>query len=182
MKTVKFLQRTLVALASLGMLAPQLSYGVESASSSAVAANSQAAISITDVALASGGVLRGQVVDTQGTAVASTRVVIGQRGEPLSVTQTNAKGQFAFSGLKGGVYQLATNTNGGVYRLWATGTAPPAAQPNALVVHGDTVVRGHTGGCCQRLIALMSNPWFCGTLVAAAIVVPLVLDDDDDAS
>jgi hypothetical protein len=182
MKTVKFLQRSLVMLASLGMLIPQICYGVESAQNRAAGADGQPAIEVTDVALASGGVLRGQVIDTQGTPVASTRVVIGQRGEPLSVTQTNAQGEFAFSGLKGGVYQMATSTNGGVYRLWATGTAPPVAQADALMVHGDKVVRGQRRGCCGYLIDLMSNPWFCGALVATAITVPLILDDDDDAS
>jgi len=126
------------------------------------------------VALRPGGVLQGQVVDPQGVPAAGTRVVLAREGKPLATTQTDDQGRFGFSGLKGGLYQLATAQNGGMYRLWATGTAPPAARADALLVSGDSVVRGAMGQ--GGMLSFLANPWVLGAIVAAAIAVPLALD------
>lgn len=133
---------------------------------------------IRDIALQAGGALRGQVVDGQGQpcGLVAVRVVRASDQKPLAVVQTDAQGRFVVSGLTGGVYRVETPGGAAVYRLWAPNTAPPSATASALLIHGDSLVRGNLGGI----------GWFGWTLiglgVAAAIAIPLVLDDDDDAS
>jgi hypothetical protein len=130
---------------------------------------------IRDVALQAGGALRGQVVDAQGNPCAqvAVRVVRVSDQAPLTVVQTDAQGRFAVNGLTGGVYRVETPAGAAIYRLWAPNTAPPSATTSALLVHGDSMVRGNLGGI----------GWFGWTLiglgVAAAIAIPLILDDDD---
>ena len=63
-----------------------------------------------------------------------------------AATKTDANGRFAFTGLRGGAYVLATKEQQSLYRLWAANTAPPAAQHAALVVHQGQVTRGQLGG------------------------------------
>ena len=77
--------------------------------------------------------------------MAGTAVAVLDQGRPIVSTQTGADGRFAITGVKAGVYEVATSNGVTVCRLWAPRTAPPAAQSDALVVHGDTVVRGGKG-------------------------------------
>jgi len=141
-------------------------------------AHDPAAISpsvIRDIALQAGGTMRGQVVDAQGNPCGETplRVVRASDQAPVAIAQTDAQGRFDVSGLTGGVYRVETAAGVAVYRLWAPNTAPPSAVASALVVQGDPTVRGNLG----------SIGWFGWTLiglgVAAAIALPLALDDDD---
>jgi hypothetical protein len=99
------------------------------------------------------------------------------QGRAVASTQTGVDGRFAIAGVKAGVYEVATSQGVTVCRLWAPRTAPPAAQSDALVVHGGSVVRGAQGG--GGVIGFLSNPWVLGGIVAAAIAIPLALDDDD---
>lgn len=133
---------------------------------------------IRDIALQAGGAMRGQVVDAQGNPCSQIAVRIGKNSDPApsTVVQTDTEGRFAVSGLSGGLYRVETPAGVAMYRLWAPNTAPPAAATSALVVQGDPTMRGNLGGL----------GWFGWTLiglgVAAAIAIPLALDDDDDAS
>ncbi len=176
MRVRQFFCGMLVASASLGMVLPHSAYAAStSAARPAVSA-------VRDVALQDGGSLTGQVLDAAGTPVVGTAVAVLDQGHAVATTQTGAEGRFAVSGVKAGVYEVATSNGVTVCRLWAPRTAPPAAQADALVVHGDTVVRG--GGECAPagrggVIGFLSNPWVLGGIVAAAIAVPLALDDDD---
>ena len=130
---------------------------------------------IRDLALQAGGAMRGQVVDAQGNPCGQVplRVVRTLDQAPVAAVQTDAQGRFGVGGLTGGVYRVETPAGAAVYRLWAPNTAPPSAIASALVVQGDPTVRGNLG----------SIGWFGWTLialgVAAAIAVPLALDDDD---
>jgi hypothetical protein len=169
MKTVEILRGTVVALASIGMLLPQLALGVETARPNPNALST----AVRDVALQEDGVLKGQVLDKQGAPLAGIPVVVARQGKQIAKTETAADGSFAVSGLNGGVYEIITARGNAVYRLWAPRTAPPAATAQALIVSGDTVVRGAMGG---------SLVWILGGIVAAAIAIPLAMDDDDDAS
>jgi hypothetical protein len=130
---------------------------------------------IRDVALQTGGAMHGQVVDAQGNPCreVAVRVVRTTETTPLAVVQTDSQGRFAVQGLSGGIYRVETPAGAAMYRLWAPNTAPPSATTSALVVQGDPTVRGNLGGL----------GWFGWTLiglgVAAAIAIPLALDDDD---
>jgi hypothetical protein len=132
-----------------------------------------------DVALRAGGLLVGQVVDTQGVAKAGTTVSIRQGDQEVVQTTTDANGMFAAQGLRGGNYQLVTENGSTPCRLWAADTAPPAARPAALVVSGSDVVRGQYGG--NGLIGwVKAHPYITAGIVAAAIATPLAFIDDDD--
>ena len=131
---------------------------------------------VTDVALSDGGVLFGQVVDAQGSAKASVPVFIRAGDRELAVSKTDGAGYFAFSGLRGGVYQLTAAEGLGAYRLWAPDTAPPAAQPGALIVAGQDLVRGNLyRPQFGRLRFWLSNPWVVGGIVATAVAVPVII-------
>jgi hypothetical protein len=169
------LQRVAVALACVGILAPQIFAAAPQAT--------QAAPAVLDVALSSGGVLQGTVVNAQGVAQPGIDVYVGQQGQLIATTRTNDEGQFVVSSLRGGVYQIATSGSNGIYRLWAAQTAPPAAQAKLLVVNDGQIALGQCcddgscGGCCGSGWGLLGNPWVLGGIVAAAIAIPLALDE-----
>lgn len=158
------------AVASMGMMLPPAALA-----GSPVAAGN-------DVALRSGGVLVGQVVDQQGKAQAGATVSIQYGQQEVARTTTDANGVFAARGLRGGQYELLTQDGMSVCRLWAPDTAPPAARDAALVVSGVNVVRGqyYGGGWIDWMKA---HPYITAGIVATAIAVPVGLaaaDDDDD--
>lgn len=137
---------------------------------------SPATAPIRDVALQAGGVLRGQVLDAQGqpaAKVAVRAVGLGHRAEQSVTGQTDAQGNFELAGLNGGVYRLETTQGARLCRVWAPNTAPPVADASVLLVHSGGVIRENLG----------SIGWLGWTLigigVAAAIAIPLALDDDD---
>lgn len=130
---------------------------------------------VYDVALQAGGAMHGQVVDAQGNSCGqvTVRVVRTSDPTPLAIVQTDSQGRFAVNGLSGGVYRVETPAGASVYRLWAPNTAPPSATTSALVMQGDPTIRGNLGG-------LGFFGWtLIGLGVAAAIAIPLALDDDD---
>jgi hypothetical protein len=133
----------------------------------------------SDVALRSGGLLVGQVVDRQGLAQAGAAVAICQGQLEVVRTQTDENGVFAAQGLRGGNYQLVTNDGSCSCRLWAADTAPPSARPAALVVCGNDVVRGQYGA--GGMIGwVKAHPYITAGVIAAAIATPLAFIDDDD--
>lgn len=176
MKLAAILRGTLVALASIGVLLPQLALGAGSVQPGQSVLNTV----VRDVALQEDGVLKGQVLDAQGAPVPGIPVIVARQGKPVATTKTGADGSFVVADLGGGVYHIVTSQGGAAYRLWAPRTAPPAATASALIVNGDTVVRGGMGG--GGALGFLANPWVLGGIVGLAIALPLALDDDDDAS
>lgn len=159
---------TLVAIAMVGL-------GV---SSTAFAASPETEKPhVIDVALGEGGVLLGQVVNTQGVSEANTPVKLFDGEKELAVSKTDDNGYFAFRGLRGGMYQLSAAEGTGVYRLWAPRTAPPSANKGALLVAGEDLARGQTGA---RIRSWLSNPWVVAGIVATAVAVPVAIHNDDD--
>ena len=127
-----------------------------------------------DVALGKGGTLQGQLVDTAGQPVSGAEVQVGTSTDSEQTTWTDQEGTFVLHGMRGGLCHVTVaGKQGIVVRAWAEGTAPPAAQPAVLMVEGDTTVRG----VCQ----LLTNPWLLGGIIAAAVVLPLTLDDDESS-
>jgi hypothetical protein len=106
-------------------------------------------------------------------------VAVIRQGQEIARTQTNAEGRFAVQGLTGGVYQVATPVGAATYRAWSPRTAPPAATQAITIVPDETIVRGQFG---TGALGWLANPWVLAGIVAAAIAIPLALDDDDDAS
>jgi len=165
MSKFKFAQLFAATMACLGTMLPQCAFGAP-----------PQANKIADVALRSGGTLVGAVYDSQGLPAEGAIVSVQQSGKEVARTQTDQKGRFIAEGLQGGVYQIATAKGVAVYRAWTPGTAPPAAQQQALVINGD-VVRGIGNG---EILAFLSNPWVLAGIVATAIAVPIAVSDDDD--
>lgn len=144
MKVTNFLRSVVLATATCSMLLPQtaISYAAENAQSIAA----QNAV-VRDVALGSGGVLRGQVVDRDGVAREGATVTIESKGVQVAEARTSADGLFAVAGLKGGIYAISSDSSSGVVRAWSHESAPPAAAEGILLVPHDFTVRGkgHTG-------------------------------------
>lgn len=164
-------QRLAAAVACVGMLAqPAL------ATSPAVARSA-----VADVALAEGGLFSGKVVNAQGAPIAKSDVSLRQAGEEIAVAKTNEEGVFAVQGLRGGLYQVVSEGGAVSYRLWAPGTAPPAANQSALIVTGDAVLAGQHGGHGYGIMSwVREHPLLVAAGVATAIAVPLAVADDDD--
>ena len=135
---------------------------------------------IADVQMRQGGLLLGQVVTPENAPLAGTEVVLLSGGKKLSTGKTDAKGYFAFSGLRRGVYQLTAAQGSGAYRVWTPGTAPPSAQRGALIVAGTDTVRGQNGARLFRNV--MANPLVLAGVVATAIAVPIAVSNRTPAS
>ena len=146
----------------------------------------------SDIALQKGGVLQGQIVNAQGAPLANSRVSLFLAGKEVTRVATNKNGQFTVMGLKGGIYQVATNGHQGVYRCWAPHTAPPKATKGLFIVANSDVVRAQDCGSGVKcgsgcggggLIGWMADhPVITAGAIGAAIAIPLATDDDDPAS
>jgi hypothetical protein len=141
-----------------------------------------------DVALQANGVLVGQLTDSQGQPLAGVPVSVVANGQEVARCQTSSTGTFQAADLHGGVVQIVAANNARVCRLWAPGTAPPAAQQGVLMVSGNVVrgqcdavgcgscVGGHGGG----LLGLMlDRPVVTAGVIGAAVAIPLAVGDDD---
>jgi hypothetical protein len=116
------------------------------------------------------------LIDPQGAPEAGIDVALVKDGAVVAAARTDTEGRFALADMKAGVYQLQTPRANAVCRVWAPNTAPPVAQPGVLLVSSQNVVRQ------QSIFSVLANPWVLGGIVAAAIAIPLALDDDDDDS
>ena len=159
------LRSILVSLAVVGFCLPQ----------SVLAADTlpQQQPVVVDVALSSGGMLFGQVVDPQGVSLAQIPVSLLSQDREIAAVVTDQNGYFVASGLRDGVYQISTSAGQGTYRLWSPGMAPPSAEQGALIVYGEDTVRGQYGPIGHWL----SNPWVIAGIVAVAVAVPVAISN-----
>ncbi len=134
---------------------------------------------IGDVRLEDGAVFVGQVVTPEDTPMQGVEVSLVNGKQRLGTAKTNAKGYFAFRGLKNGVYQVSVGQDQMAYRVWSKETAPPSAHPGARIVVGKDVVRGQYAEG-HFLKAALSNPFVVGGLVATAVAVPIAIHNSHD--
>jgi len=143
MEVLRILRALCVGLACAGMLLPGTGAWGEPASTLAAARPAaRETPPVHDVKLDRRGILRGVVVDAEGGPVAHAVVVVRRGKQELGRVETDGLGRFAMGPLRGGTYQLAVGGQGRLIRVWAAGTAPPAAKEMILVVVGGQVVRG----------------------------------------
>ncbi len=139
---------------------------------------------ITDIALQSGGLLVGQITSDHGQPIADVPVSIIQRGQEIARVATDRQGTFSIPDLQGGVYQVATVGQQGIYRLWAPHTAPPVARQNVKMVTGQVVRgQGEVDKFSQFAGWVKGHPLITGGVIAAAIIIPLAVSNsnsDDD--
>lgn len=134
---------------------------------------------LADVSLAPGGLLRGYLLSDNGTPRANAELVLVQDGREVVRTVTDGQGAYQISGLRGGIYTIATFATHSTVRLWTEGTAPPAAQQLLVVAEKVDVARGQNGGALWRTV---TNPWVTAGLIGAAIAVPIALNNNDSGS
>ena len=125
------------------------------------------------MALAAGGMLRGQVTDAQGAPLAKSAVTVWSAQTQVASTRTDANGNFAVGHLRGGNYTIVAGEGGGVYRLWASNSAPPQATPGVLIVSGKTTQRAQMGG------AAWINPTTVGLGLVGGIVAGGVVSQEN---
>ncbi len=142
-------------------------------------------ISVADIALSEGGVLRGQIVNSAGAGVAVATVDLSN-GQQHWQTKTDANGWFQIDNLRGGTFRLQTAEQSQVFRLWAVGTAPPSACKGVLVAAKSDVVRGqrvvspYTNQFFRVAKQRLANPWVVGGIVATAVAIPVGIHNADD--
>ncbi|GEM_PF-2128390 len=195
--TRKLMHSLLAVAMSFALVCPQ---AVQAAQTKVMTVNGvQVSTSVKDLTLQSGAI-KGALVDPNGKPVKGMVAVIAQRGKTLSVQTSNAEGQYEFANLQPGVYQVATHAGIQTYRVWNAGNAPAGADLGIIQVVNEDVVRGACGctepscdgGCdaCDGpggaaggfLSKCLANPnvvLLGAVAVAAAIAIPLALDDDD---
>ncbi|MCG8450894.1 MAG: carboxypeptidase-like regulatory domain-containing protein [Pirellulales bacterium] len=136
-----------------------------------------------DVVLAKGGLLVGQLVNEQGAPMPMTPVSLWTVGKEVARLTTDKAGKFQAENLRGGVYQVVAVGHQGVYRLWAPQTAPPAAQQQLTVISRNEIVRGQftapPGNPFSSIGQFVAeHPILTASAVAAAIAIPIAVDDD----
>ena len=178
------LRMSTVWLAIPGLLLPTTVIGADL---SGIAARSV----IKDVALGPDGTLRGTVVGANGNRSSNIPIQFHRSGQLVAQAVTDADGNFVASKLTGGVYTVQTPGNVESFRVWTNETAPPSALNN-LNISGGEIVRGQydAAPCADDQCygyghgrrGILGNPWLIGLGVAAAIAIPLALNDSGSAS
>ncbi|MBN1589847.1 MAG: carboxypeptidase regulatory-like domain-containing protein [Pirellulales bacterium] len=183
MKLTAWLRTLMLVLACLGLLIPAPAMAAVAAPDKVTPGPHPQQIKAIDVELHKDGMLVGQVVNAQGIPQNKVPLSLIQGDKTLVKTATNRGGFFAVKEVPSGTYRVVADKTQGVYRLWANKTAPPNAQPGALLVVGQGPARGQTG----PLAYWLGNPWIIGGLVAAAVAIPVAIhnhqvDNDTPAS
>lgn len=136
------LAKALAFVACAGMLSPA---GLIAAPPEKESGQATAARGIMDVALASGGVFHGQLVDGQGHQIGEAVVKLVRNEKMVAETVADDQGRFEFRNVRGGAYVVQTPRGSFPVRAWSEGTAPPAARPAAVLVSNEAVMRGQIG-------------------------------------
>lgn len=100
------------------------------------------ASTVRDVELSADGTLYGQVFTSEGKSVGNAQIELRFKGAAVARTATVADGQFAVTGVRGGVHDIAVGSLTTPVRLWKHGTAPDGALPGIIVSGNEHVVRG----------------------------------------
>ena len=178
MKLSGMIKCWVICLAALGLCLPQPLWA---------AVQSNQTPTVSDVALqksVGGNALLGQVRDTEGMGKANVPVTLHGKGIDPVKSLTDQKGHFTFSNLRGGVYHVTAAGGVSAYRVWAPGTAPPAAQQAVLVVAGSDLVRGQfhpVGHSFGGLKFWLTHPLVIAGLVGTAVAVPILVYNDHDS-
>ena len=140
MKSKKFFQAAAFTLSSAGLLLPQAR--LQAATADVPASIQSAAPAVLDIALGTGGVMQGQVVDAQGQAVDKASVAVLHEGKEVAKTTTDAEGNFMVGGLRSGQHVIVAGDEGKLVRMWSENTAPPSANSRLMITKGQQIARG----------------------------------------
>lgn len=165
------LSKCMLWLAAIGLVVPQVR--VVSAADAQPGARHQTPI--VDVSLTQDSLLRGQVVNGEGTPKASTQVTLASSDGIVARGVTDEQGIFALKVDKGGIYSLSDGESSALVRAWTSQAAPPSANSGILMVSDQNVTRAALGGgglgTCIGWAAVIG--------VVTAVIIAAT---DDDAS
>lgn len=148
-------------------------------------------LQLKNVELSEDGQLHGQVLTQSGVGgIATVNVHATRDGKTAAqALQTTETGEFTIKGLKTGTCVFTIGDDTFACRVWNHGMAPPKSLQAIAVVPTSGVVLGQNCDTCQKpglrgKLACMSGTQkaLLVGIVAAAIIIPIALDDDDDAS
>lgn len=185
MRTARTLRQGLVWMALVGMCLPVPMAAAGIADTPAAPA-AEVSAATYDIELAQDGLLTGRLVDAEMRPLAAADVAISTNGRVVANTVTDDRGVFAVAGLRSGFHQIAAGDAVRNCRFWAVGTAPPRATQGMQIVADDSVVRGQWGPptMTNRFIrnakVWATNPFVVGGIVAAAVAIPVALNNDDE--
>jgi hypothetical protein len=134
---------------------------------------------VRDVSLDEHGQLHGSLMTTDGKPRANSEVVLRKGAEIVGSAKTQADGSFLIRQVRPGLYELSASQCTHFYRVWTARAAPPTAQNAALLVQGNTVVRGQEWSPIRRGLILG------GVIVTSGVIGGVIgynINDDDDAS
>lgn len=134
----KTLSRILMCLSTVGLILP---YGIPASAANLKDSVSAPNSAPVDIALTN-GMLRGQLLDGQGSPKSDVPVTLFTRDRMVQRTASDAQGKFAVQLKQGGVYLLAAGDDSTLIRAWTTAAAPPSAKNEVLLVSGPGVERG----------------------------------------
>lgn len=97
---------------------------------------------LRDIALQERNTLHGQVVDSEGMALANYEVWIAREEGSILKTRTDAAGRFVVPELEAGTYRIDTAAGGGKFRLWEAKKAPTSVPSNVLLVVNSRAAAG----------------------------------------
>ena len=137
-----------------------------------------------DVALSNGGILAGQIVDPSGKPREHDQVAVFYGGQMVAKTMTDQDGKFSIAGLRGGIHEVATKGGCQCIRCWTSTSAPPHAVPSILVHDDGLTVCGQEGEINPRRIKLLTLAalGLSVTALSLSVILPFVLQDDEEAS
>ena len=152
---------------------------------------------IPDVQLDVAGHLHGRLTNADGRPLARSLVQLRQQSTVVASAATSSTGEFELPAPHGGLFMLAAGGSSQPVRCWTLPAAPPHALPQLHVVQGPvqrgqgctaTSCTGTCGGTCDactgggfagNCLGFLMNPIVVGTAIAAAIAIPLALDNDN---
>jgi len=169
------MSKTLMSLACIGLVFPQLAMA---ARSGPVNSAKRPTAAVRDIALGAGGKLSGRVIDTQGRPLANRLVSVRQGRRVIANAITDTRGRFTIRGLRGGTFLLATPGAMTIIRAWSAETAPPPATAEVTLVVLQRIVRGQDAEVTGTWGEFLTNFWVLSG-IATAIVLPIALADDD---
>jgi hypothetical protein len=171
-KTVRLL---LVITATAGVLFPPSLWADSPSIGSTDRVVNNSSWLITDVALDQLGTLSGQFITEQGNDLVGHIVQLSQHQQLLVETVTGEHGQFRFTNLRGGVYNLQLGDHSAICRCWTYSTAPPHAASEAVLSAKD-VMRGQS----HPIACGLSNPWVITGIALVAVAIPVALHNHRD--
>lgn len=129
-----------------------------------------------DVELTATNEVRGLVLDGQGQQLANAKIQIASKHGAPTHTTTDEHGRFTISPVNTGEHQLSVFGSPVWCRCWKSGTAPPNARQDLLIVASKSVQRG------QREFGtlLKSDKLLVALILAGAIAIPLTIISSSD--